>query len=432
MAQIKYNTLVSYLDSLAGSENPKAFLVCGDPFLVRQAFDTLTGFLLKGLSKEFAMDVLEGTSAPMGDIVEQVSTFSFLQSRKVIAVKEAPLFSAKTSTSEIIYSPKDLELLADLIDKGIPDNHILIMTSSAPDKRKKIFKCIADQGMIIDCTVAQGVRKADLDEQRAVLRDLARQLLSGSNKQMDQAGFNALVDQTGFNPGLFAANIEKLLAYTGTRPGIKAQDVMAVVNRDKKDPIFSLTNALMDRDGSKALTMLSSLFSEGFHPLQILKSLENQVRKLLVVKSFTTGLYQGDSGLPPVKSMHFNGFKQVLLPRIVARDKAVMKTCEEQERMTEIQDPAPQKGQKKKNLKKKAKPGVNDLLLAPNPKNPYPVFQNFQKSENFSLDELTRALMDLSDLDYALKSSGIEAKIGIENFIMALCRKGGSIESTTN
>ncbi len=227
-----------------------------------------------------------------------------------------------------------------------------------------------------------------------------------------------------------------MLAYTGTRPSIKAQDVMAVVNRDKKDPIFSLTNALMDRDGSKALIMLSSLFSEGFHPLQILKSLENQVRKLLVVKSFTTGLYQGDPGLPQVKSMHFNGFKQVLLPRIVARDKAVTKSCEEQERMTQIEDLTPQNNQKdnqkKRQKKKKAKPVVNDLVLAPNPKNPYPVFQNFQKSENFSLDELTSALMDLSDLDYALKSSGIEAKIGIENFIMALCRRGGSIESKKN
>lgn len=431
MAQIKYNTLVSYLDSLGRSEPPKVFLVCGDSFLVRQAFDTLTGFLLKGLSKEFAMDVLEGSSSPMGDIVEQVSTFSFLQSKKVIAVKEAPLFSAKTSTSEITYSPKDLDHLADLVHKGIPDNHILIMTSSAPDKRKKIYKRIADQGMIIDCTVAQGVRKADLEEQRAVLRDLARQLLSGTNKQMDQAGFSALVDQTGFNPALFAANIEKLLAYTGTRPSIKAQDVMAVVHRDKKDPIFSLTNALMDRDASKALTLLASLFSEGFHPLQILKSLENQVRKLLVVKSFTTGLYQGDSGLPPIKSIHFNGFKQVLLPRIIARDTAVMKTSEDQERMTEIPEPDQKenqpKNQKKSQAKKKKKPMPNDLLLAPNPNNPYPVFQNFQKSENFSLDELTRALMALSDLDYALKSSGIAAEIGIENFIMALCHRGGSI-----
>ncbi|MCG8632634.1 MAG: DNA polymerase III subunit delta [Desulfobacterales bacterium] len=421
MALIKHNTLNNALASLTGEGGPPAFLICGEPFLVRQAFDTLTAAQLKGLPKEFALESLDGRTTPVGDIIEQVSTFSFIQSKKVIAVKDAPLFTAKAGPSEISYSKRDMDLLGDLVEKGIPENHILVMTSTAPDKRKKIYKLLQEHGAVIDCTVAQGARKADLEEQRSVLRDLARQLLSGTNKQMDQAGFNALVDQTGFNPDLFAGNIEKLLAYTGTRPKISVQDIMAVVHRDKKDPIFSLTNAIMDRDGAKAMTLLASLFSEGFHPLQILKSLENQVRKLLNIKCFVAGLYQEAQGLPPLRTMHFNGFKQVMMPKITAYDTAVAAADEERDRRLAPSDDA--KGGKKK------KKTANDLLLAPNPKNPYPVFQNFQKSENFSLDELTAALMALSDLDFSLKSSGADAKTGIENFIMTLCRKGGFREN---
>jgi len=67
---------------------------------------------------------------------------------------------------------------------------------------------------------------------------------------------------------------------------------------------------------------------------------------------------------------------------------------------------------------------ANDLLLAPNPKNAYPIFQNFLKSENFALEELTCALSTLADLDYRIKSSGGDTVTGLENFIMALCRKG--------
>ncbi|WDP88761.1 MAG: DNA polymerase III subunit delta [Desulfobacter sp.] len=417
MGLIKHNTLEGQLAALTGAGASKVFLICGEPYLVRKAFDSLTGELLRGLPREFALETLDGKTTPVGDVVEQVSTFSFLQSRKVIALKDAPLFIARAGTGEIAYSAGDMDVLAGLIEKGIPENHTLVMTAGAPDRRKKVYKLINEKGMIIDCTVAQGARKADLEEQRAVLRDLARQMLSGTGKKMDPPGFNALVEQTGFNPELFAGNIEKLLAYTGTRPVITVQDIMAVVHRDKKDPIFSLTNAVMERDAARALNLLSSLFNEGFHPLQILKTLENQVRKLLAIKCFTAEVYASGTGVPPLRTMHFNGFKQVLLPRIVARDQEAAKTDKKIENILSPDKEAPKKGKNRKGA-------ANDLLLAPNPKNPYPVFQNFQKSENFSLDELARALKSLADLDYSVKSSGSDAKTGIENFILVLCRKG--------
>ena len=414
MALIRHNALAGHLEGRAKETLSRIWLICGEPFLVRQAFEQLTGFLLRGQSREFGLDTLDGRQTPVGDVIERVTTFSFLQSAKVIAVKDAPLFTARAGAGEISYSPKDIDLLAGLAEKGIPENHILVMTASAPDKRKKIYKTILELGTVVDCTVATGARKADIEEQQAVLRDLARQLLSGTGKQMDQKAFQFLVEQTGFNPELFSGNIQKLLAYTGTRNRITADDVAAVVHRDKKDPIFSLTNAIMERDAPKALTLLNALFSEGFHPLQILKTLENQMRKLLAIKIFLRTLYGENSGLPPVKTMHFNGFKQAMMPRIQAWDKAA---AQEEPAWEEILMSDAQNGKAKK-----GKPSANDLLLAPNPKSAYPVFQNFQKSENFSMNELTGAMVMLSDLDKKLKTSAVQPEIGIEFFIMTVCR----------
>ena len=112
--------------------------------------------------------------------------------------------------------------------------------------------------------------------------------------------------------------------------------------------------------------------------------------------------------------MQFNTFKQMLLPAIIDWDANTLKTDEENTSLFMVGDDT--------NEKKSAKPPANDLLLAPNPKNPYPIFQNFLKSENFVLEELTHALSALADLDYRIKSSGVEAATGLENFIMALCR----------
>ncbi len=418
MGLIKHNTLARQLAAVTGKDAPKAFLICGDPFLVRKAFDTLTSELLRGQSKVFALETLDGKTTPVGDVVEQVSTFSFIGSKKVIALKDAPLFIAKGGAGERSYSAADMDVLADLIAKGIPDSHTLVMTTGTLDRRKKMYNVMNEHGIIIDCTVAQGERKADLDEQRAVLRDLSRQMLSGTGKTLDTPGFNALMEQTGFNPELFAGNIEKLLAYTGTRQVITVQDIMAVVHRDKKDPIFSLTNAVMQRDATLALNLVSSLFNNGFHPLQILKTLENLVRKLLAIKCFTTEIYGTPNQMPPLRNMSFNGFKQTLLEKIVVRDQQML-AVDKADAMVLAgnSDASPQKSKFKKS------PAI-DLLLAPNPKSPYPVFQNFRNSENFSLDELTQALKTLADLDYRVKSSGADTKTGIENFIMVLCRKG--------
>ena len=412
---ISYKALAQSLDGLSTGDALNTVLVCGEPFLVRNALDTLVPVLLKGESKQFGLDVLDGKTTPVGEIAEQAGTFSFLGTRKVIAVKDAPLFLAKAPAGEIKYADKDIEVLTRLVEDGIPDNHVLVFTTGAPDRRKKIYKHILKYGLVVDCSVATGARKADIEEQQAVLRDISRQMLLKTGKQMAPDAFMALVDQTGFNPEIFANAIEKLVAYTGGRDRISVTDIGAVVHKDKKDPIFALTNAVMERDVAKTLSLLSSLLSDGFHPLQILKTLENQVRKLLAVKSFMTALNTGRKGGPPLRSMQFNAFKQMLLPAIVDWDANTLKADEQIIGFFRAAND--------KSNKKSPKSPANDLLLAPNPKNAYPIFQNFLKSENFVLEELTRALLALSELDYRIKSSGADAATGLENFVMALCRR---------
>lgn len=413
MAIVKYNNLDTHLESQVPC--PRFFLIAGEPFLVRRAFKSLTDHLLQGRNRSFCLESMDGTATSMGDIIEQVTTFSFLAPQKVIAVKNAPLFSVGSSGSDISYSQTDMDLLAGLIEKGIPDTHFLVMTCSSLDRRKKVFKTIQSHGTLIDCLVSTGVRKEDLEEQRAVLQDIAQRVLAAAKKTMDTPGFNALMEQTGFAPETFARNLEKLVTYTGTRSVIRINDIQAVVIRDKKDPIFTLTNAVMEKDAAQALMVLSSLFQDGFHPLQILKSLENQVRRLLLVKSFILSLPQ-NKGSQYSKTMGFNAFKQEMMPWILSHDEQEKNRAEELESFLSLETDSGKRGQK--TIK-------TDLVLATNPNSPYPVFQVFQKSENFSLNELKQAMIALADLDYRLKSASSEAPIWLENFILNICQKGG-------
>ncbi len=229
-------------------------------------------------------------------------------------------------------------------------------------------------------------------------------------KTLDNQAFFALKELTGFDLDLFSQNLEKLVAYTGKNTTIGIADVQSVIVRDKKDPIFNLTNAFMEKDLKSSLFYLNSLFNEGYHPLQILKSFENLIRKLILVKCFTREFCQ--TNRINLKAVNFNAFKQSVLPEITAYDHRTKLAIEEQDTALSKEDAK----------KKKSGSVSTDLLLAPNPKNPYPVFQSIQKSENFSLADLNQALFFLSDLDYGLKSSSFDAKTKIESFIINSCK----------
>lgn len=410
MVQIKYTNIESLFKDSDNKELPRVYLIFGENFLVRQTRERVSDLIIGKDKASFSIETLDGTSASMGDLIEQVSTLSFFTPKKLIVVTRAPLFMTGTpKPGETYYSPTELEHLSSIIASGIPDNHYLLLTVPGADKRKKIYKSLQKNGLAIDCSVPQGSRKADLDEQHRVLLSVAGQILKKADKTMNRQTFTLLADQTGFNIDLLVQNLKKLIAYTGTRTAIESTDIKRVIQRDKKDPIFNLTNAFMDKDAGQCLRYLDSLLNEGYHLLQILKSLENQIRKLLMAKAAARTF----SGALNFGAMNFNTFRQSVLPGIVKHDAIIKETA---------QHPSAQwsaESKKKKN--------PSELLLAPNPKNAYPVFQLFLKSARFSYHELQDLITYLSDLDSRLKSSSVDIRTLIEQMILRTCRKGGFV-----
>jgi DNA polymerase-3 subunit delta len=104
--------------------------------------------------------------------------------------------------------------------------------------------------------------------------------------------------------------------------------------------------------------------------------------------------------------MNFNQFKQTTLPVAVIFDT-------HHREQTDI--PGTASGSKKET--------AGDLVIAPNPRNPYPVFQAFLKSENFSLAELIQTCMDLNLLDFRIKSESVDPGDALKHFIVQTCIK---------
>ncbi len=313
------------------------------------------------------------------------------------------------STPRATVDPSDA--LLNAIEKGYPENHFLVITvNSRVAKNLRLYKTINKHGVIIDCHVPAGDRRADKMAQESVLRQAMDERLAKVGKRAVPGLFQALCQTTGFNLRTFSQNIEKLIDYTGQRRDITVEDIDAVLSSTRIEPVYELTNAVADRKTIQALVTLNTILGAGWHPLQVLSALANQIRKLLVAKDFCTGPH----GRGWSANMSYQQFQQQVLPKIQAFDQEVSRMIDS------WQDDAGDEGSPTAKKQKK-KSGI-DLSLAPNPKNAYPIYQTLLKSEKFTRGELIQAMVLLSQADQQLKSSGPQAELVIKKTIADICR----------
>ncbi len=321
----------------------------------------------------------------------------------------------------IVQPPADSEsALCRALEKGFPPGNHLLITTDTIDKRKKLFKMIRELGVVVDCSVPTGDRKSDKKIQEAVLLETMNAVLAESGKSVDRDAFAALQEMTGFNIRAFTGNVEKLVNFVGERPQITRSDIVAALQRTKKDPVYTLTGAVAARNLDDALFYLSTLMSEGLdamRPEQILVAILNQIRKLFRVKEFSAGPLGSVwfSGCP------FNRFTAAVMPVLQQFDAELVDRKQQwQDQLSGAEHDQnllpPKKGGKKK------KPAT-DLSIVKNPNNPYPVYQLFLSAENYTKQELLQAFEHLSRADLRIKSSGDNRRLILEEVILGICKR---------
>lgn len=301
------------------------------------------------------------------------------------------------------------DLLQQALEKGFPPANCLIIVADQADKRRALYRAIEKAGVVIDCAVPAGDRRADKIAQDAVLRGQMAATLKKSGKRMAPDAYPALLEMTGFDLRSFVSSLDKLVSYTGSAAEITAADVEAVLKRTKKDPVYELTNAVADRQLEPTLFFMRSLLDEGLHPLQVLAAMVNQVRRLLILKDFVGSA--GGRGWQA--GLSFERFKSQVLPAVQAFDQALLNLVDGWQLFRASEDkPGKKKGRKKPS---------SELLIARNPANAYPVFVLLQKSGNFTKAELIAAMQTLSETDLLLKTSPLKPRLILENAVLSIC-----------
>ncbi len=437
MAVIQHKEFEAYLKELVKQKElspAPVYLFFGEEFIYKSALEMLLEEVVPTLNRKFHYEAFEGSRENILDAVRQLNTYSLLGGMKVVALLDSDIFFSKQDeagrlesekqsfemdhSASIPESPDMSDMLVEALEHGFPRNHCLIITAEMVDKRRRLFKVINDIGVVVDCAVPKSERQADKVVRNSVLALKKEEILGKNNKKISGPAYTSLCEMTGFDLRTFSDNLSKLIDFVGERQEITEPDVLFVVKRTKQDPIFEFTNAVTDKNIDDALFYLKSLLSGGSHPLQILTALVNQVRRLLVIKTFADKLPRGQwhAGV----SYHY--FQKSVLPMIMDHDNKFLHQLENWEKIS-IKSGFihPVKPEKKKPKTKKDTPRT-DLLIAQNPKNPYPIYKSMQKAEGFTKDDLLYIVETLSNADGLLKSTGHSPASVLENIVLRICR----------
>jgi DNA polymerase-3 subunit delta len=396
MSEINHSQLDQHLKGNGSDDQPPVGLIHGQEMLVEQALERLVNHLLAGERREMCCEVVEGIAENLPDVLERMNTFALLAGPKIVVFKEADV----TERSDHIRT------LIDAVIKGFPARHHLIITTRVKVRKNlKLFKTIRDHGLIVDCHVPLGGRRADKVAQQNVLQQSLDTLLAESGKQLAGGLFDKLCRLTGFDLRTFTQNVEKLVAYTGQRQEITGQDIDHVLRSTKSDPVYEFTNAVADRNGALALQLMNTLLRDKWHPLQILSALANQIRKLLMAKDFT----QSESGRIWSPGISYHQFQHQVMPVIRTHDDQIQQRIEQWQAANEAKTSS------------SVTKSVAEMRIAPNPRSPYPVYQTFVKSDRFTRRSLVTALFRLNRADLTLKSSGLDAALVLKSLVLEIC-----------
>jgi len=270
------------------------------------------------------------------------------------------------------------EKLEEILKEGLPSGNCLIFTAESVDKRKKIYKMIADAGVVKEFgkVKQEGARKE-------ILQKEAQKLLNACEKKISPAAWSALGKKTGFDLRRSMSELEKLVSYVGDRSLIDKEDVEEAVGRTKEDEIFALTNALGEKNHLVAMDALKNLLNQGNHHLVILTMISREIRLLLQARILV------DSGKLPkfTYSMEYGWFQNVLYPVFSKINTAAVKR--------------------------------EGLIFS---QHPYSVYNSLRNSVRFTTVRLIVLLEELLNLERSLKTSGTSnPQLLLENFLIKSC-----------
>ncbi len=203
----------------------------------------------------------EGKDLDISDVRDTSQTLPFFAERRLIVIEDSQLF--KTSADAMV----------DIV-KNAPETTIFVFCESDVDKRNKLYKTVNDIGYV--CELKQQTEDA--------LITWTLRFFTEADKKITRSDMQLFLQRTGSDMDNISNEAAKLIAYTGDRQVVTAQDIDAVCTVQIVDRIFDMINAIASKKKDEAIRLYGDLLALKEPPMKILALLARQFIILMGVR----------------------------------------------------------------------------------------------------------------------------------------------------
>ncbi len=214
-----------------GNIKPIYFLMGEEPYYIDRISEFIDKNVLAEEEKGFNQMVLYGRDVTIDDIVANAKRFPMMAERQVVIVKEAQDLS------------RTIEKLADYVENPQPSTVLVVCYKYKKiDKRKKLYKVVAKNGVIFE-------GKKLYENQVA---DWIRRVLGGAQYNIEPKAAQMLVEFLGTDLSKINNELEKLKLIIPAGSQITADQIEENIGISKEFNNFELRKAIGSRNVIKA------------------------------------------------------------------------------------------------------------------------------------------------------------------------------------
>jgi len=238
------------------------FFSGAEDYLLQECVDKLIQAFVDPASKEFNFDIFYGDQADAGKIIDVANAYPMLTETRVVIVRDVQKLPAA-----------GLDALARYLEKPSPTTRFIFTCGKADARNKAISKikkasCLVELKPLYDNKVPGWIQST----------------LKQRGLRISQEACLLLHSHVGNNLRAIMNEIEKLQLNLQDGATIEASDVQHIVGLSRKHTIFDLTNAIGNKEVTKALTILNAMLSSGESPTGLLAKITWHFINLLKIK----------------------------------------------------------------------------------------------------------------------------------------------------
>lgn len=197
---------------------------------------------------------------------------------------------------------RQLDAVAEALGNLPPDlSVVLIARAKAPAKLARAVK--AAEGEIHEFEAPKA-------------REMPRFLVADAQRlgfRLEPTAARMLVDRMGANPVRLGHELERLALWAGEGGEVTAADLEAMVSDTSEAAVWSLSDALLERDSAKALRIAERLIGQGENVTGLVYGLASRLRKACAAAA------QLEEGVPPKQVESSLGMHPYAAKQLVGR-----------------------------------------------------------------------------------------------------------------